>query len=91
MARAVVHRPAVVFADEPTGALDSANGATVMELLLELTKEQGSTIVLVTHDTRLAQLADRSVAMLDGRIQGGAGGGAAASGAPVLVPGEAGV
>ena len=68
VARAVVHRPAVVFADEPTGALDSANGATVMELLLDLAKEQGTTIVLVTHDNGLARLADRSVEMLDGRI-----------------------
>lgn len=69
VARAVVHRPSVVFADEPTGALDSSNSAAVMELLFELSREQGSTVVLVTHDVSLAGKADRSVALLDGRIR----------------------
>jgi putative ABC transport system ATP-binding protein len=73
VARAVVHRPAVVFADEPTGALDTSNSAAVMELIFELSREQGSTVVLVTHDISLAEKADRSVALLDGRLRPPAG------------------
>ncbi|MFJ4679531.1 ABC transporter ATP-binding protein [Kitasatospora sp. NPDC088783] len=69
VARAVIHRPAVVFADEPTGALDSANGAVVIDLLWELAREQNSAVVLVTHDHALAQSADRTIALLDGAIQ----------------------
>jgi putative ABC transport system ATP-binding protein len=69
VARAIVHRPAVVFADEPTGALDSANGAVVVDLLWELAKEQQSAIVLVTHDQELARRADRTVTLLDGAVR----------------------
>ncbi|WP_329118180.1 ABC transporter ATP-binding protein [Streptomyces sp. NBC_01465] len=68
VARAVAHRPAVVFADEPTGALDTANGATVTDLLLDLAKESGSSIVLVTHDRDLAARAGRTVELLDGAV-----------------------
>ncbi|MEU8621237.1 ABC transporter ATP-binding protein [Streptomyces sp. NPDC048623] len=68
VARAVVHRPAVVFADEPTGALDRANGAVVVDVLWELAKEQGTAVVMVTHDRDLSLRADRSVELLDGRI-----------------------
>ncbi|MFJ9456554.1 ABC transporter ATP-binding protein [Kitasatospora sp. NPDC101447] len=70
VARAVIHRPTVVFADEPTGALDSANGAVVIDLLWELAREQNSAVVLVTHDHALAQKADRTIALLDGAVRG---------------------
>ncbi|MFF0295927.1 ABC transporter ATP-binding protein [Kitasatospora sp. NPDC004615] len=69
VARAVVHRPAVVFADEPTGALDSANGAVVIDLLWELAREQGSAVVLVTHDPAVARKADRTITLLDGAVR----------------------
>ncbi|MET9294007.1 ABC transporter ATP-binding protein [Streptomyces sp. NPDC003077] len=68
VARAVVHRPAVVFADEPTGALDRANGDVVVDVLWELAREQGTAIVMVTHDRGLASRADRTVELLDGRV-----------------------
>ncbi|MFE0645520.1 ABC transporter ATP-binding protein [Streptomyces sp. NPDC058877] len=68
VARAVVHRPAVVFADEPTGALDRANGAVVVDLLWELAEEQGTAVVMVTHDRDLSLRADRSIELLDGTI-----------------------
>ncbi|WP_245859067.1 ABC transporter ATP-binding protein [Luteimicrobium subarcticum] len=66
VARALVHAPAVVFADEPTGALDSANGATVLDALLGLARDQGSSVVLVTHDAGVAAAADRRVEVSDG-------------------------
>jgi putative ABC transport system ATP-binding protein len=68
VARAVIHRPAVIFADEPTGALDSVAGAVVLATLVDLAREHRSTVVLVTHDDRVAAVADRQVEMLDGRI-----------------------
>ncbi|MGA5068080.1 ABC transporter ATP-binding protein [Streptomyces exfoliatus] len=68
VARAVVHRPSVVFADEPTGALDSANGAVVVDVLWELAKEQGTAVVMVTHDRDLSLRAARSIELLDGKI-----------------------
>ena len=61
VARAVVHRPAVVFADEPTGALDEENAAQVLELLLGVTRDYGAALVMVTHDGSVAQSADRQV------------------------------
>jgi putative ABC transport system ATP-binding protein len=67
VARAIVGNPAVLLADEPTGNLDSANAAAVMELLREL-HEQGSTLVMVTHDPRYAAWADRQVHLLDGQV-----------------------
>jgi putative ABC transport system ATP-binding protein len=67
VARAVVGRPAVVFADEPTGNLDSANGAAVVELLREL-NAQGTTVVVITHDAELAAALPRRVALRDGRV-----------------------
>lgn len=73
VARAVVHRPAVVFADEPTGALDSATGALVLEELLGLAAEEGSAVILVTHDPRVAERCGRRVAVLDGRLVAPAG------------------
>ncbi|GAA4841372.1 ABC transporter ATP-binding protein [Luteimicrobium xylanilyticum] len=66
VARALVHRPAVVFADEPTGSLDSANTDTVLSALVELSRDTGSSIVLVTHDDKVATAADRRVFVRDG-------------------------
>ena len=68
VARALVHRPAVVFADEPTGALDSVAGERVLDALTGLAGEHGSSVVLVTHEARVAAYADRTVFLRDGRI-----------------------
>jgi putative ABC transport system ATP-binding protein len=68
IARAFMMRPSVLLADEPTGNLDSANGSHVLELLLRLNQEQGTTLVLVTHDAQLAGHADRRIILKDGRI-----------------------
>ncbi|MER5862393.1 ABC transporter ATP-binding protein [Kitasatospora sp. NPDC002040] len=69
VARALITQPAVVFADEPTGALDSLNGERVMALLASAAKETGAAIVLVTHEPRVAAYADREVFVRDGRTQ----------------------
>ncbi|GAA3686593.1 ABC transporter ATP-binding protein [Nocardioides ginsengisoli] len=71
IARAIVHRPELVLADEPTGALDSANGDAVLDLLLELVAERGATLLVVTHDERVARRCDRRIVMSDGRIVDG--------------------
>ena len=68
VARALVHKPAVVFADEPTGNLDSASSAEVLSLLRRAADEYGQTIVMVTHDATAASYADRLVVLADGRI-----------------------
>jgi len=68
IARALVHRPALVIADEPTGNLDSANGATIVGLLAELNRELGVTILLATHATDVAGAARRALHMRDGQI-----------------------
>jgi len=68
IARALVASPALVLADEPTGALDSANSRIVVELLHRLVTEQGQTVVLVTHDPGIAAAAGRAIRMADGRI-----------------------
>jgi putative ABC transport system ATP-binding protein len=70
IARAMVAEPAVVFADEPTGALDSLAGEQVMELLTDAAREHGTTVVLVTHEARVAAYADREIVVRDGRISG---------------------
>ncbi|MDX1959050.1 MAG: ABC transporter ATP-binding protein [Leptospiraceae bacterium] len=66
IARAFITNPKVLFADEPTGNLDSKNSDTVMKLLIELNKTNGSTLVVVTHDPKVASLADRTLEMKDG-------------------------
>lgn len=68
VARALVSHPQVVFADEPTGALDSLNGERVMALLLDAARSRGTTVVLVTHEARVAAYADREIFMRDGRV-----------------------
>ncbi|HEY0783687.1 MAG TPA: ABC transporter ATP-binding protein [Thermoanaerobaculia bacterium] len=69
LARAFAARPPLLLADEPTGNLDGATGRKVLELMAELRQRQGTTLVLVTHDTAVAQLADRRIHLLDGRIE----------------------
>lgn len=66
--RAIAHRPAVVFADEPTGSLDSGNGKIVLDALLDLARSHESSVVLVTHDAGIAARADRTVPMRDGCV-----------------------
>jgi putative ABC transport system ATP-binding protein len=67
IARALANEPAILLADEPTGSLDSVAGARVLDLVDELRRERGLTVVLVTHDMDVAGRADRIVRMLDGR------------------------
>ena len=68
LARALAARPALLFADEPTGNLDAANAAVVVELMFDLVAEIGAALVMVTHDPALAARTDRQVTMGDGRI-----------------------
>ncbi len=68
LARAFVVQPAVLLADEPTGSLDFATGETVMELIFDLNREQGTTLVLVTHDTAIATRCQRRITIEAGRI-----------------------
>jgi putative ABC transport system ATP-binding protein len=68
LARAFAGSPSILFADEPTGNLDSATGKVVLDLLLELNRQEGATLVLVTHDPELSHVADRIVRLRDGRI-----------------------
>jgi putative ABC transport system ATP-binding protein len=68
LARAFILRPPIVLADEPTGNLDTTNGAHVLELLLNLNRKEGTTLVLVTHDPMLAGYANRRIVLRDGMI-----------------------
>lgn len=68
IARAVITRPDIVFADEPTGNLDTKTGRQIMELLLRIFREWGTTLLMVSHDKEMAQYADREIKLLDGRI-----------------------
>jgi putative ABC transport system ATP-binding protein len=68
LARALVGRPQVVFADEPTGSLDSLSGEHVMELLVTTAQEHNTTVVLVTHDARVAAYGEREVVVRDGKV-----------------------
>jgi putative ABC transport system ATP-binding protein len=69
VARALVHDPAIVFADEPTGALDTLAGEQVLELLLSASRQHGASVLLVTHDHRIAAHADRVIVMRDGALE----------------------
>jgi len=68
VARALVMKPKVLFADEPTGSLDSLTSEQVMDLLVDLARAEGTTVVLVTHDARVAAYADREVMVRDGKV-----------------------
>ena len=68
IARALVSQPQLVLADEPTAALDSKSGRNIVEIMQQLSKEQGCTILLVTHDNRILDIADRIIYMEDGRL-----------------------
>ena len=72
LARALVHKPALVIADEPTGSLDSHSGERVLALLADLRRSEGAALILATHDERIAHAADRMIRMNDGRIVDGA-------------------
>jgi putative ABC transport system ATP-binding protein len=68
IARALINEPSLIFADEPTGNLDSATGAVVEDILFTLNKDKGITLVIVTHDEELAAKCDRQVFLKDGQI-----------------------
>jgi putative ABC transport system ATP-binding protein len=69
MCRALINNPKIIFADEPTGNLDSENGRAILELLLEYQKESRTTLVLVTHSNAIAKMADRMIVLRDGQIR----------------------
>ncbi len=69
IARALVNDPAIIMADEPTGALDTKTGAEIMQLLLDLNAQRGTTIILVTHDPKIAEQAQRTIRLRDGEIE----------------------
>jgi putative ABC transport system ATP-binding protein len=68
IARSLINNPRIILADEPTGNLDSDNGSKIIELLCSLNKEKGLTLVLVTHDDKIAAKSDRIIRMKDGRV-----------------------
>ena len=74
IARALIHEPALIVADEPTGNLDERTGELIMELLFDLNRQSGTTLVLVTHDTELAERCDRTLRLHDGSLHSQAGG-----------------
>jgi putative ABC transport system ATP-binding protein len=71
IARAFAPRPKLLLADEPTGNLDAQTGSRIIDLLFDLNREQGTTLVLVTHDDSLAQRCDRILHIKEGRLEGG--------------------
>jgi lipoprotein-releasing system ATP-binding protein len=70
IARALINRPALLLADEPTGNLDAKTGRAILDVLLDLHRKEGQTMLLVTHDGNVAGLADRTVHLVEGRIKG---------------------
>jgi ABC-type lipoprotein export system ATPase subunit len=69
IARALTNDPDIVFADEPTGNLDSKTGDSIIDLLLELARSRNKTLLVVTHDARLAELGDRTLHIVDGVLE----------------------
>ena len=69
LARALVTRPDILLADEPTGNLDGATGAAIVDLLFNLSAKHGATLILVTHATELAERCDRTIHLRDGRLE----------------------
>ncbi|MCI8279701.1 ABC transporter ATP-binding protein [Staphylococcus xylosus] len=69
IARAIINKPKFIIADEPTGALDSKTSKDIMELFMKLNKESNTTMIMVTHDRKVADKADRIIHILDGRVQ----------------------
>lgn len=69
IARAMVNRPQIILADEPTAALDKVSGRDVVNLMRQLCEEQGSTVLMVTHDNRIRDVADRIINLVDGRLE----------------------
>ncbi len=69
IARAIINQPKFIIADEPTGALDSKTSKDIMELFMKLNKESNTTMIMVTHDRKVADKADRIIHILDGRVQ----------------------
>ena len=72
IARALVNKPSILMADEPTGNLDSKSGKEIMELLLNLNKDKGTTLIIVTHDPKIAEQTQRVIRLVDGKIAEGA-------------------
>jgi putative ABC transport system ATP-binding protein len=70
IARAIVNKPTIIFADEPTGNLDSKTGKTILELLKKLNSEEGVTIIIVTHDEYIAKSTNRIIQIFDGKLNG---------------------
>jgi putative ABC transport system ATP-binding protein len=68
IARALVNDPEILLADEPTGILDTKTGSTIMELLSDLNRNRGKTIIMVTHDPKIAEYAHRTIRIVDGKI-----------------------
>jgi putative ABC transport system ATP-binding protein len=69
IARALVNNPSILMADEPTGNLDSKSGKEIMELLLNLNRDKGTTLLIVTHDPRIAEQTQRVIRLVDGKIE----------------------
>ena len=69
IARALANNPSIILADEPTGSLDSKNGKMVLERLKELHEKENVTLIMVTHDMNVAAMAERTIEVLDGKIQ----------------------
>ena len=74
VARAIVNDPSIIMADEPTGNLDSKVGQEIMDLLLSLNKDRGTTLIIVTHDANIAKQTGRIIRLIDGRLDGGPNG-----------------
>lgn len=69
IARALANKPSIVLADEPTGSLDSKNGKMILKRLKELHEKENVTLIMVTHDMNVASMAERTIKVLDGKIQ----------------------